>query len=164
MAIAATARTGWRARGIGALCLLLLSLTGLSAPAAPSFRLTDTDGKVQALAAYRGKWVVVNYWATWCPPCIEEIPELIALKEARKDVVVIGIAMQYDHADDVTKFADDNLINYPLVLGDDDVVAEVGPVSVLPTSYIYNPQGKLVKTWRGAMTRAALEKLFSGKK
>ncbi|HEX9449786.1 MAG TPA: TlpA disulfide reductase family protein, partial [Burkholderiales bacterium] len=66
------------------LCRLILVLallwTGV-APAAGNFTLTDAEGKSHSLAAYRGQWVIVNFWATWCPPCLEEIPDLVAIKE-----------------------------------------------------------------------------------
>lgn len=141
----------------------VLLVLALQAHAAESFSVKDMAGKTHTLAGYQGKWVVVNYWATWCPPCLEEIPDLIALHETRKDLVVIGVALEYESAKEVARFVDDNLMSYPVVLGDDKVTAQIGPASVLPTTYIYNPQGKLAKSIRGMITRKSVEQVISGK-
>jgi thiol-disulfide isomerase/thioredoxin len=143
---------------------IIFALVLLSAPVrADSFNVTDLNGKAHALADYRGKWVLVNFWATWCPPCLEEIPDLIALQESHKDLVVIGVAMDYKNKKEILAFADDNLMSYPLVLGDEPTMRQFGNAEVLPTSYIYNPQGKLVKRYRGSISRESVEKLLSGK-
>jgi thiol-disulfide isomerase/thioredoxin len=145
-----------------ALVLLTLCLLALPA-AAESFSLKDLNSKTHTLADYKGKWVLVNFWATWCPPCLEEIPDLIMLNDKRKDVVVIGVAMDYKDKKEIAKFADDNLMSYPIVLGDDSVINQFGTADVLPTTFIFNPQGKLVKLHRGLLTRKFVEKLISEK-
>lgn len=142
---------------------LLLVALAMQAQAIEGFSVKDMAGKTHALSSYKGKWVVVNYWATWCPPCLEEIPDLIALHETRKDLVVIGVALEYEDAGEVAKFVDDNLMSYPVVLGDDKVTAQIGPANVLPTTYIYNPQGRLVKAKRGMITRKDVEQVITGK-
>jgi thiol-disulfide isomerase/thioredoxin len=145
-------------------CAIIFASMLLSACVrADEFTATDLSGNTQSLASYQGKWVLVNFWATWCPPCLEEIPDLIALQESHKDLVVIGIAMDYKSKKEILDFADDNLMSYPLVLGDEKTMRQFGNTEVLPTSYIYNPQGKLVKRYRGSISRAAVEKLLSGK-
>ena len=136
---------------------LLLALTASWVQAA-DFRVTDTTGKTHTLSGYKGKWVLVNYWATWCPPCLEEIPDLIALHENKKNnLVVIGVALDYRNAQQVTDFADGLLVSYPIVLGNPKVVNQIGPVQGLPTTYLYNPDGKMVAQQVGAISREAVE-------
>lgn len=136
---------------------LLLALTVTWAQAA-DFRVTDTKGKVHTLSGYKGKWVLVNYWATWCPPCLEEIPDLIALHEDKKNnLVVIGVAMDYRDPKQVIDFAEGLFVDYPIVLGNPKVVSQIGPIQGLPTTYLYNPEGKMVAQQVGAITRAAVE-------
>jgi thiol-disulfide isomerase/thioredoxin len=140
---------------------LMLSLASLSRAA--EFSLTDTAGKVHKLSQYKGKWVLVNFWATWCPPCLEEIPDLVALHETRKNnLVVLGIAMDHGKAEHVKDFADSLLVSYPIILGDRKVAGQIGPVDGLPTTYLYNPQGKLVAHQLGAITREAVESFIRG--
>jgi thiol-disulfide isomerase/thioredoxin len=142
---------------------LLLAFTASWAQAA-GFKLTDTNGKVHTLAGYKGKWVLVNFWATWCPPCLEEIPDLIALHENKKNnLVVIGVASDYRSAKQVTDFAEGLLVSYPIVLGTPDVINQIGPVQGLPTTYLFNPEGKMVAQQVGALTQAAVESYIAGK-
>lgn len=142
--------------------LLLALLTSWAQ--AGDFKVTDTNGKIHTLAGYKGKWVLVNYWATWCPPCLEEIPDLIALHENKKNnLVVIGVAMEYRNAKQVTDFADGLLVSYPIVLGTPQVVNQIGPVPGLPTTYLYSPDGKMVAQQVGAITREAVESFIASK-
>jgi thiol-disulfide isomerase/thioredoxin len=143
--------------------LILLVVSVAEAATDHGFSITDTAGRQHQLADYKGKWVIVNFWATWCPPCLEEIPDLVNLFDQRKDkdVMVIGVAFEYKSAKEVATFVDDMLMSYPIVLGDEKVIAQIGPADVLPTTYIYNPRGKLVKTKRGLITKAYIEKLIA---
>ncbi len=144
--------------------LLLTILLGLLAGQALAFSMTDSQGKTHRLTDYKGKWVLVNFWATWCPPCLEEIPDLVALHEDRRNnLVVIGIAMDYRNPKQVTDFADQMMISYPVVLGDYKMAAQIGPVRGLPMTYLYNPQGKIVAQNMGAITRDAVESYIHGK-
>lgn len=142
---------------------LLLALFASWAQAG-GFTLTDTNGKTHTLDGYKGKWVLVNFWATWCPPCQEEIPDLIALHgEKKNNLVVIGIAMDYRNAKQVTDFADGLLVDYPIVLGNAQVANQIGPVQGLPTTYLYNPDGKMVAQQVGAITRESVESFIAKK-
>ena len=139
------------------LALMALTLMATAAQAA-DFKVTDTTGKTHTLSGYKGKWVLVNYWATWCPPCLEEIPDLIALHEDKKNkLVVIGVAIDFRAAKQVTDFAEGLFVTYPIVLGTPQVVNQIGPVQGLPTTYLFNPEGKMVAQQVGAITREAVE-------
>jgi thiol-disulfide isomerase/thioredoxin len=131
---------------------------------AQSFEFTDLNGKLQRLSDYKGKWVLVNFWATWCPPCLEEIPDLVELHEAhkRKDLVVIGVALDSTEKS-VREFVSRFAISYPVVVSDYDQAAQVGEVSVLPTSYLYDPKGELVSYQEGMLTRSSVESYIKSK-
>ncbi len=141
------------------LLISLLLLIVCHANAQDNFSLTDTTGKQHFLADYKDKWLIVNYWATWCPPCLEEIPDLVNLYDARKDkdLMILGVAMEYKNAQEVSEFVDNMLISYPIVLGDTPQNKSIGKVEALPTTFIFNPQGTLVKTKRGLITRKQIE-------
>jgi len=147
--------------------LLSVNQLAFAEPAATAnFMLNDMSGNKHQLANYKGKWVLVNYWATWCPPCLEEVPDLVNLYDHRKqkDLMVIGVVFDYKDVKEVKDYVDDMLMSYPIVLGDDSVTAQIGSAQVLPTTYIYNPQGVLVKIKRGLITREYIERMIAGKK
>lgn len=138
----------------------------LAAPGlqAAGFSVTDTAGKIHSLAGYKGKWVLVNYWATWCPPCLAEIPDLIELHENKKNnLVVIGVAVDFRGAKQVTDFAESMMINYPIVLGSSEVINQIAPVQGLPTTYLFNPEGKMVAQQVGPVTRESVESYIASK-
>ena len=149
-----------------AILTVFLFGTNPVAYAANNFALTDMAGKKHTLSQYKGKWVVVNYWATWCPPCLEEVPDLVALYDSRKnkDVMVLGIVFDYQSVKEVADYVDDMLMSYPIVLGDNQVTKQIGYSEVLPTTFIYNPRGKLVKTKRGLVTKQYLEAIMTREK
>jgi len=144
-----------------AVLLFACSLAGHAA----DFVLQDIQGKTHRLPDYRGKWVLVNFWATWCPPCLSEIPELISLHDAHKDkdLLVIGIAMQSGSRKKVADFALAHGISYPVVLGDSKSAKQIGVVDVLPSSYLYNPKGEQVSYQEGEVTRATVEAYIQNK-
>lgn len=141
-----------------------LSLCLVMPVMAAPFAFTDLQGKVQRLSDFEGKWVLVNFWATWCPPCLEEIPDLIELHEAhkRKDLVVIGVALDSTEKS-VREFVNRFAIPYPVAFSDYDQAAQVGEVSVLPTSYLYDPKGELVSYQEGMLTRSSVESYIKSK-
>jgi thiol-disulfide isomerase/thioredoxin len=145
---------------VRALPRLLLSTAVLAVAlnaGASGFDLRDTAGKEHRLADYKGRWVVVNFWATWCVPCIQEIPEIAAFQKAHKDVVVIGIAMDAENPAKVKQFATKVGHDYTLVLSNDSVEDQMGTPNALPATRIYDPTGKVVYDHVGRVTRKMLE-------
>jgi thiol-disulfide isomerase/thioredoxin len=141
-----------------ALLLICLSLCSVAAMA-HDFTFKDMQGKTQRLADYRGKWVLVNFWATWCPPCQEETPDLISLHKAHKDtdLVVIGVALD-STKEAITEFTAKYAIPYPIIYGSYTMAeTQVGKVDALPTSYLYDPKGELAILQEGGLTRADVE-------
>jgi thiol-disulfide isomerase/thioredoxin len=117
--------------------ILYCSLMPVSASEKQSFALKDMQEIDHVLPQYKGKWVLVNYWSPTCPPCLEEMPELVALYDARKnaDLMIIGVAFDYASPQIVKAFVEDNLVSYPIVLGDEKVTAQIGPADVFPTTF-----------------------------
>jgi len=152
---------------LGLLILLSSQFTGAEVAAQPNFLLKDMAGVQHQLSHYKGKWVLVNYWATWCPPCLEEVPDLVNLydQHRQKDLIVLGVVFDYKDVNEVKAYVDDMLMTYPIVLGDDSVVEQIGTAEVMPTTFIYNPKGKLVKVKRGIVTKQYVDSLMkSGSK
>jgi thiol-disulfide isomerase/thioredoxin len=148
------------------LLLMLLGCCLSMSAAAQEFSLTDAKGKTHRLSDYRGKWVIVNFWATWCPPCLEEMPDLDALYVARKDkdLTVIGVALDFRNPTEVVEFADNMLVSYPIVLGSKQVTNQFAQIRGLPTTLVFDPKGRLVKTHVGAITRKQIESLIASMK
>lgn len=144
-----------------ALPLLALADTAKHEPS-PNFVMKDLASKTHKLADYRGKWVIFNYWATWCPSCLDEIPDLAALNEKHKTkLVVLGVAVDYKNEKEVRDFVDDMLIPYPIILANPKIFGQFGSPPVLPTTLIFNPKGKLVQTKQGKISKEFIESLTS---
>jgi len=150
------------------LALLLLGVfTAITAYADPvDFTLYDVDGKPRSLSEFRGKWVIVNYWATWCPPCLDEIPDLVEFHEKHKDkdAVVLGINFEEADREHLLEFVDQHFMTYPVLSMDPVPVTPLGPVTGLPTTYIISPQGERVARQEGPITGAAIEAFLERKR
>jgi len=142
--------------------IFLATTTPVSAQI-PDFNLQDSAGKTHRLSDYPGKWVLVNFWATWCEPCLKEIPDLAALHEARKDIVIIGVAMEFDDSATVMKFVDDMNIPYPIVLGNHKIAGQIDEISMLPSTYLYDPTGNPAARKVGLISRAEIEAFISAR-
>lgn len=113
---------------------------------APPLQTHDLAGAVISTAALKGKVVIINFWATWCGPCREEIPELIALQSRYKDdLQIVGVSEDDDPPEQVAKFAAKQGINYPVVMSNDALEKEYGGIEALPTSFLVNKDGRVVQ-------------------
>ena len=135
-------------------------LPNLRGKKAPSFSLKNTDGKRVSLADYKGKAVLINFWATWCPPCKVEMPWFIDLQKQyqAQGFTVLGISEDdvKDHPE-VVKFKDKIGVNYPILLGDDAVGKAYGGLEFLPTSYYVGRDGKVVDETAGLASKDVIE-------
>jgi thiol-disulfide isomerase/thioredoxin len=147
------------------LILVLALLVALPAIAEKvDFTLPDLEGNPVSLSDFRGKWVIVNYWATWCPPCLEEIPDLVGLYEDNRDtIVVLGIDYEEVNMEYLKEFVESHMMSYPVMQTEPQPITALGPVTGLPTSYIISPEGERVARQEGPVTRAAIEKYIARK-
>lgn len=130
-------------------------------PEKPSLKVTTFDGHAYDLAEHRGHWVVVNFWATWCTPCLAEIPDLAALDKARDDVDVIGLAYEEIERPDMEAFLKEHPISYPMaVLDVYKPPADFETPPGLPMTYLIAPDGKVAKQFLGPTTSKELENLI----
>ncbi len=132
---------------------LLAACNGSSSDNGADFALTDLNGKNHKLSDYRGKWVVVNYWATWCPPCRKEIPDFVKFQQNHDNVQILGIAYEDAAIEKLRHFVQEFQINYPILTVDVyNPPATILNNTPLPTTVIYDPNGRQVEKRIGPMT------------
>lgn len=123
---------------------------------AADFKLKTLEGNDVSLSDYKGKVVIIDFWATWCPPCRKGIPDLVEIqKEYKDDVVIIGISLdQQNTIKDLDPFIKTYNINYPVVIGNQQVVMDYGNIQAIPTSFIIDQSGNIVDTHVGLVPKS----------
>ncbi len=126
---------------------------------APDFELSDLDGKNVKLSDYRGKAVLLNFWATWCQPCKVEMPWFVDLQQryGNDGLVVLGVAMDDSGKDAIADFAKEMHVNYPVLLGKEAVADSYGSVQFLPTTFYIDRSGKVIDRVFGLVDRKEIE-------
>ncbi len=136
-----------------------LTSHSLQGAAAPDFELKTIDGKTVHLSDYKGKAVLLNFWATWCPPCKIEMPWFVDLQKqyGGQGLQVIGVAMDDVGPDAIRKFASDLGVNYPILIGKESVADLYGGMQFLPTTFYIDRQGKIVDRVFGLVSHSEIE-------
>jgi len=129
---------------------------------APDFELTDLSGNSISLSELKGKVIFVNFWATWCGPCRQEIPDFIEFYKENKDkgAVILGVSVDTS-ASKVRDFVDANMINYPIAMATDSMVRDYKPGKFIPTTIIIDTNGMIQEKKIGVMNKASLEHYFN---
>jgi thiol-disulfide isomerase/thioredoxin len=140
---------------------MLLRADPVAPVPAPAWKLKDVDGNVVSSDQFKGKVVVLDFWATWCGPCRSEIPGYIALQKeyAADGLVIVGASTNDQGPDVVKKFVADHGMNYQVVVGGEDIAGAFGGVDAIPTTVIINRSGMIVDRKVGAYEESAYEKL-----
>ncbi|HSA95640.1 MAG TPA: TlpA disulfide reductase family protein [Acidobacteriota bacterium] len=129
---------------------------------APEFTITDLQGKTLSLADYKGKVLVLNFWATWCPPCRREIPDFIeAYREFRdQGLEIIGVSVDETTAEALLDWTKRTGINYPIALATPEIERAYGPIQSIPTTFIIDRAGRIRYRQAELMDKATLLRLF----
>ena len=147
-----------------AFALSLALVAGAQAEPAkmPTLSVKTLDGGTFDLAAERGKWVIVNFWATWCSPCIKEMPDISKFVASRSDVSAIGLAFGGEEIADVTGFLEKHPVKYPIAnVPLESPPKDFGAPKGLPTTFLIAPDGSLAKKFTGPITAGELEKAIA---
>ncbi len=119
--------------------------------AAPAFTLPDLDGRSVSLSDFSGKVVVLNFWATWCPPCRDEVPDFVRFqsKYRSRGLAFVGLSLDAGGARDVRPFVDEHNVNYTMLVGNDDIARAYGGIVGIPTSFLIDRKGRIVRRFQG---------------
>lgn len=127
--------------------------------AAPSWQLNDLEGQAVKLSDFKGKVVILDFWATWCPPCRAEIPGFIALQKqyAAQGLSVVGVSLDTAGSSVVKTFMQRLGMNYPVVLGDEKIAADYGGIAAIPTTFVIDRNGNIVSSHQGFASQVVFE-------
>ncbi|TWG88552.1 thiol-disulfide isomerase/thioredoxin [Luteimonas sp. J16] len=132
-------------------------------PDTPALQVTTVDGGEYDLAQHRGQWVVVNFWATWCSPCLKEMPELSALHTMREHISVVGLAYEEIDVPAMRSFLAERPVAYPIAIIDVyDPPADFDTPRGLPMTYLIAPDGKVARQFLGPVTAKDIETAIAG--
>ena len=131
---------------------------------APDFTLEDASGKPVTLSEFRGKVVLLSFWATWCAPCRIEIPWFNELQKAYgdRDFVVLGVSLDEDGWKSVKPYLNQNRVSYPVMIGNNDIARLYGGLNALPTTLIIDKSGRIAVTHVGLCNRSEYEAAAKG--
>ena len=129
---------------------------------APDFSLSSMGGQKTSMSDFKGKAIILNFFATWCPPCKGEIPDFVELQKTYGDKGFTFIGVSLCNAQDTKTLADKLGINYPVLIDDGKVSVAYGPVRSIPTTFVINKDGKVVNMYIGARDRATFENDIKG--
>lgn len=126
---------------------------------APDFTLPDLEGNSLTLSDFKGKVIILNFWATWCPPCRREIPDFVHLYEKYNEqgLVIIGVNLDRGDSRAVKQFSENYKINYPIVLGNVDVTQDYRGIRGIPTTFVIDRNGDIEEKYVGYQPRATFE-------
>jgi peroxiredoxin len=149
-----------------AILFLVFGATVSMADPVSEFSLPDLEGKQHTLEQYKGKWIIINYWATNCPPCLTEIPELEDFhhRHKDKDAVVLGVNYEDIKMSWLKDFIKSVKMTYPVLLAEPDKVTPFGSIVMLPTTIIVSPEGDLMGMQRGAITAEMIDNYIESKR
>jgi len=145
------------------ICTSFLMSSSVASGKIEDFAFVDIDGKQHNTKEYRGKWLLVNYWGTYCPPCLEEIPDLIEFADNNKEnAVVVGLDAGGTDIAGLKKFEDDYFINYTLAPVQESTLDAFGVLVGIPTSYLISPEGQISAKVVGIIDLKEVDQFING--